>query len=160
MGQYGIRHTPINRQKVPLKFGEKRGDRAKNPTPKFTCCLSGEVLPATSEELVSYIHHDNQRIDFSYERLLDILKKTGKNYFKISHRREKDFNIIDFFNVTRETILKAKEKGNLDPVKLENTLIGVNTVLDATRLSSFIVGGSSAFLPQGLIVSNFPKPGK
>ena len=152
-----ISHAPVNQTRPRrLRKGEPRPKKGVKPI-RFTCCLSGEVLPATSDELISYIHHDNQRVDFSYERLLDILKKPGKNYFKISHRREKDFNIIDFFNATRETIIKAKEKGALDPIKLENTLIGVNTVLDATHLGRFIVGGSSAFLPQGLVISSFPK---
>ncbi|MFA5155610.1 MAG: hypothetical protein WC453_04220 [Patescibacteria group bacterium] len=159
MGQYGINVLPIAQLKIPLKYGEKRGDRTKNQIPRFICCLSGESLAATNDELVSYIHHDGQRIDFSYICLLDMIGRQEETYFRLPYRRAKDFDIVDFLNQTRKKITKATAQGKIDPAKLEKTIIAATEILDATGLNRFIAGGSSAFITEGLIISEFPKTG-
>lgn len=154
-----ISQPPISQTRPPrLKPGEPHPKRNVKPPMKFTCCLSHQVLSPTNEDLVIYKHHDGQVVAFAYDALLEIVKRAGKSYFiNIPYRRKKGFDIIEFLNQTRENIRKNVATGKIDGQKLENTLLAVIDVLDRTELSKFIVGGTSAFLPNGLAISSYPK---
>ncbi|MFA5184715.1 MAG: hypothetical protein WC456_04305 [Patescibacteria group bacterium] len=154
-----ISQPPISQTRPPrLKPGEPHPKRNVKPTMKFTCCLSHQVLSPTNEDLVIYRHHDGQVVAFAYDALLEIVKRAGKSYFiNIPYRRGKKFDIIEFLNQTRENIRKSIEAGKVDSQKLENTLLATTDILDNTKLSKFIDGGTSAFLTSGLVISSYPK---